>query len=175
MAISSIKKNFAYKSVLNLSSYLAGFITFAYTAHIFGAERIGLVNFVDNTVSYFLLFATMGIGLLGVREIAAVRHNERERSRVFANILGLNLAFTAVTLIVYIIAVASIPRFSEHPEMFFIGGAKIIFTALVVEWFFSGMENFRYITLRSIAVRVLYVLSVLVFIRNRDQYILFFE
>lgn len=174
MALTSIKKNFAYKSVLNLSSYVAGFITFAYTAHIFGAERIGLVNFVDNTVGYFLLFATMGIGLLGVREIAAVRHNERERSRVFANVLGLNLAFTAVTLILYVVAVASIPRLSAHPEMFFIGGAKIIFTALVVEWFFSGMENFRYITLRSIAVRVLYVLAVLIFIRNRDQYILFF-
>lgn len=174
MALTSIKKNFAYKSVLNLSSYVAGFITFAYTAHIFGAERIGLVNFVDNTVGYFLLFATMGIGLLGVREIAAVRHNERERSRVFANVLGLNLAFTAVTLILYVVAVASIPRLSAHPEMFFIGGAKIIFTALVVEWFFSGMENFRYITLRSIAVRVIYVLAVLIFIRNRDQYILFF-
>lgn len=174
MALTSIKKNFAYKSVLNLSSYVAGFITFAYTAHIFGAERIGLVNFVDNTVGYFLLFATMGIGLLGVREIAAVRHNERERSRVFANVLGLNLAFTAVTLILYVVAVASIPRLSAHPEMFFIGGAKIIFTALVVEWFFSGMENFRYITLRSIVVRVIYVLAVLIFIRNRDQYILFF-
>ena len=34
MALTSIKKNFAYKSILNLSSYLAGFITFAYTAHI---------------------------------------------------------------------------------------------------------------------------------------------
>lgn len=174
MALTSIKKNFAYKSILNLSSYLAGFITFAYTAHIFGAERIGLVNFVDNTVNYFLLFATMGIGLLGVREIAAVRHDEEQRSRVFSNILGLNLIFTAVTLVVYVIAVASIPRLSAHPEMFFIGGAKIVFTALVIEWFFSGMENFRYITLRSIAIRILYVVSVFLFIKNRDQYILFF-
>lgn len=174
MALTSIKKNFAYKSVLNLSSYVAGFITFAYTAHIFGAERIGLVNFVDNTVSYFLLFATMGIGLLGVREIAATRHNERERSRVFANILGLNIIFTLVTLVVYALAVLLIPRLAAHPEMFFIGGAKIIFTALVIEWFFSGIENFRYITLRSIAIRILYVAAIFLFVRNHDQYILFF-
>ena len=137
MALSSIKKNFAYKSVLNLSSYLAAFIVFPYTSRIFGPERIGLVNFVDNTVNYFLLFATMGIGLLGVREIAAVKHDERERSRVFANILGLNLLFTFVTFVVYALAVLLIPRLSAHPEMFFIGGAKIIFTALLIEWFFS--------------------------------------
>ena len=174
MALTSIKKNFAYKSILNLSSYVAAFIVFPYTSHIFGAERIGLVNFVDNTVNYFLLFATMGIGLLGVREIAAVKHDERERSRVFANILGLNLAFTLITLIVYAIAVLSIPRLAAHPEMFFMGGAKILFTALVIEWFFSGMENFRYITLRSIAIRVLYVAAVFLLINNRDQYILYF-
>lgn len=174
MAQPSIKKNFAYKSILNLSSYVAAFIVFPYTSHIFGAERIGLVNFVDNTVNYFLLFATMGIGLLGVREIAAVKHDERERSRVFANILGLNLLFTIVTLAVYAIAVFSIPRLAAHPEMFFLGGAKIIFTALVIEWFFSGMENFRYITLRSIAIRILYVAAVFLFVHNRDQYMLYF-
>lgn len=174
MALTSIKKNFAYKSVLNLSSYLAAFIVFPYTSRIFGPERIGLVNFVDNTVSYFLLFATMGIGLLGVREIAIVKHDERQRSRVFANILGLNIIFTLVTLVVYALAVLLIPRLAAHPEMFFIGGAKIIFTALVIEWFFSGIENFRYITLRSIAIRILYVAAIFLFVRNHDQYILFF-
>lgn len=174
MALTSIKKNFAYKSILNLSSYLAAFIVFPYTSHLFGPDRIGLVNFVDNTVNYFLLFATMGIGLLGVREIAAVKHDEKERSRVFANILGLNLAFTAVTLVVYAIAVMTIPRLAAHPEMFFIGGAKIVFTALVIEWFFSGIENFRYITLRSIAIRILYVAAIFIFVRNRDQYLLYF-
>ena len=174
MAISSIKKNFAYKSVLNLSSYLAAFIVFPYTSRLFGPDRIGIVNFVDNTVSYFLLFATMGIGLLGVREIAAVKHNERQRSRVFANIFGLNMLFTLITLVVYALAVLLIPRLAAHPEMFFIGGAKIIFTALVIEWFFSGMENFRYITLRSIAIRILYVAAIFLFVRNRDQYVLFF-
>ena len=174
MALTSIKKNFAYKSVLNLSSYLAAFIVFPYTSRIFGPERIGLVNFVDNTVNYFLLFATMGIGLLGVREIAAVKNDERERSRVFANIFGLNMLFTIITFVVYALAVLLIPRLSAHPEMFFIGGAKIIFTALLIEWFFSGMENFRYITLRSIAIRVLYVAAVFLFVRNRDQYVLFF-
>ena len=60
MSQPSIKKNFAYKSVLTLSTYLINFITFPYVARMLGVERIGLVNFVDNTVNYFLLFATMG-------------------------------------------------------------------------------------------------------------------
>ena len=56
MSQSSIKKNFAYKSILTISTYLISFITFPYVARVLGVEHIGLVNFVDNTVNYFLLF-----------------------------------------------------------------------------------------------------------------------
>ena len=52
-----------------MSTYIMGFITFPYVSRIFGAEKLGLVSFVDNTISYFLLFATMGISNIGVREI----------------------------------------------------------------------------------------------------------
>ena len=78
--MTSIKKNFAYKSALTLSSYIVAFITFPYVSRILGVERIGLVDFVDNTVNYFLLFASMGINLLGIREIAAVKENTVIRS-----------------------------------------------------------------------------------------------
>ena len=36
-------------------------------------EYVGLVNFVDNTVNYFLLFATMGMSILGIREKMCIR------------------------------------------------------------------------------------------------------
>ena len=174
MAQASIKKNFAYKSALNLSSYVIGFITFPYISRLMGAERVGLVNFVDNTVSYFLLFASLGIGLLGVREIARVRCDERERSRVFANLLGINLLFTLLTLVVFVAAVCLVPTLRQYSDLFWVGSAKIIFTALLVEWFFSGMENFRYITLRTVAVKLLYVVAVFLFVRRADQYPLYF-
>ncbi|MCS3212313.1 oligosaccharide flippase family protein [Bacteroides thetaiotaomicron] len=45
------------------------FVTFPYVSRILGVDGIGLVSFVDNTVNYFLLFATMGISLIGVRKL----------------------------------------------------------------------------------------------------------
>ena len=71
------------------------------------------MNFVDNTVSYFLLFATMGINVLGVREIAAVKNDDIARNSVAAAILGINLLFTVATLVVYFIVVATVPRLSQ--------------------------------------------------------------
>ena len=174
MSQTSIKKNFAYKSILTLSTYLINFITFPYVSRILGVERIGLVNFVDNTVNYFLLFATMGINILGVREIAAVKENPSERDKVFSRLLGMNLVFTLATLMVYLMCIAAVPQLRQYEGLFYIGTAKIIFTAFLVEWFFTGIEHFRYITLRSIAVKVVYVIAVFICIRSLDDYKLYF-
>jgi len=150
------------------------FITFPYVSRVLGVECIGLVNFVDNTVGYFLLFATMGVNLLGVREIAAVKDNPEERNRVFANIFGLNLWLTIGTLVVYFLVVATIPKLNQYSELFYIGTAKILCTAFVIEWFFTGIEDFRYITLRSIAIKAAYVVGVFVFVRAQEDYKLYF-
>lgn len=174
MAQPSIKKNFAYKSALTISNYLMNFVTFPYVSRVLGVERIGLVGFVDNTVNYFLLFATMGIGLLGVREIAAVKENPLRQNQVFSNILSLNLVFTVTTLIIYLLCISLIPKLNQYAELFYIGTAKILFTAFLIEWFFTGIENFRYITMRSLFIKFLYVISVFIFIRTADDYRLYF-
>lgn len=170
----SLKKNFAYRSVLTLSTYLIGFITFPYVARVLGVEQIGLVNFVDNTVNYFLLFATLGVGILGVREIAAAEKNREHRGKVFANILGMNVVFTLLTLVAYFILIAAVPKLHQYTELFYVGAAKILFTAFLIEWFFSGVEDFRYITLRTVAIKTLYVVSVFLFVRGPGDYILYF-
>ena len=174
MSQPSIKKNFAYKSVLTLSTYLINVITFPYVARVLGVERIGLVNFVDNTVNYFLLFATMGVGLLGVREIAAVKEDKKRRDQVYSSMLALNLLFTLVSLGIYLLCISTIPKLCQYDELFYIGTAKILFTVFLVEWFFTGVENFRYITLRSILIKVLYIISVFLFVRDTSDYRLYF-
>ena len=143
-------------------------------ARVLGVERIGLVNFVDNTVNYFLLFATMGVGLLGVREIAAVKEDKKRRDQVYSSMLALNLLFTLVSLGIYLLCISTIPKLCQYDELFYIGTAKILFTVFLVEWFFTGVENFRYITLRSILIKVLYIISVFLFVRDTSDYRLYF-
>ena len=174
MSQPSIKKNFLYKSALTLSSYLMAFVTFPYVSRVLGVERIGLVNFVDNTINYFLLFATLGVNILGVREIATVREDDIKRNKVYSELLGVNILFTLIVLIVYILCVEWIPKLNQYKELFYIGISKLIFTAFLVEWLYTGLEQFRYITLRSIAIKLLYVLTVFLFIRSAEDYKIYF-
>lgn len=170
----SIKKNFAYKSILTISTYIMGFITFPYVSRVLGVEHLGLVSFVDNTVSYFLLFATMGISFLGVREIAAVKTDPKQREIVFSRVLGINLLFTLIAILIYILCIEFFPKLNQYKELFYIGTAKILFTAFVIEWFYTGIEDFRYITLRTIIIKTLYVVSVFILIKDVEDYLLYF-
>lgn len=170
----SLKKNFAYKGLLTLATPIMGMITFPYISRVLGVENVGLVNFVDNTINYFLLFATMGIGSLGVRSIAAVRGNQDELNKTFSNLLGLNLLFTLGTLLVYTLLITVVPKFNLNSELFYVGTAKILFTSLLVEWFFTGIENFKYITIRTLLIRLIYIIAVFVFIRQANDYKLYF-
>lgn len=170
----SIKKNFAYKSILTVASYLVAFVVFPYVSRVLGVANIGIVDFVDNTLQYFLLFATMGIGVLGVREIAKVKDNPQEMNKVFSNLLGVNLLFTILTLVVYLSIVTLSPKLSQYSELFYAGSAKIIFTAFLLEWFYTGIENFRYVAIRSIIIKVLYVIAILIFVKESQDYKLYF-
>ena len=172
--MASLKINFIYKSILSISNYLIAFIVFPYISRILGVENIGLVNFVDNTINYFLIFATMGVTVLGTREIAGAGDDLSKRSKVFSNILGINLLFTLVTLLLYFILIFFIPKFWEYKELMYVGSAKILFSAFLIEWFFTGIENFRYITMRSMLIKVIYVACVFLFVKNPAQYKLYF-
>ena len=151
-----------------------GMVTFPYVSRVLGVENVGLVNFVDNTINYFLLFATMGISSLGVRAIASARNSQIELDKTFSNLLGLNILFTFVVFVVYSILITVIPKFYVNSELFYIGAAKILFTSLMIEWFFNGIENFKYITIRTILIRLIYIGSIFVFIRESYDYKLYF-
>lgn len=159
---------------MTFSNYIIGFVTFPYITRVLGPSNFGLVNFALNTVDYFLLFASMGIVTIGTREIAAVKENKEKLSAQFSSLIGSNLLFTLICLIIYFGCILLIPKFNEHSDLFIVGSAKIIFTIFAVEWLFTGLENFKYITLRSLAIRITYVIAVFVFVRKPEDYFLYF-
>ena len=170
----SLKSNFLYKSILTIVNPLIGLLIFPYISRTLGVQNLGLVDFVDNTINYFLLFAMMGIANIGVRSIASNKNNRLLLNKTFSNLLGINLSFTVVLLAIYVVSISLIPRFNLYAELFYIGSAKILFSTLLIEWFFTGIEEFRYITLRTLVIKVLYVLCVFLMVKSSDDYITYF-
>lgn len=157
-----------------MSSYIVSFIVFPYTSRILGVDMLGRTGFVDNVVMYFSLFSIMGISILGVREIAACGDNKERRSQIFSSIFTLLLLQTFIVVLIFLGSILVVPRFRTVSNLMFIGAVSLFFSSLTLEWFYQGIENFKYIAIRTLAIRVAYAVSVFLFIHNSDDYVLYF-
>lgn len=172
--MSTIKRNYFYNSLLTLSNYVFPLIVYPYVSRVLGASNIGICNFVDSIVHWFILFSMMGISILGNREMAAAGADRERRSKAFSGLLTLNLLTTLVAALALVGAIYTVPKLFIYRKMLWVGVLKLMSNFLCIEWYFIGTENFKYITGRTILVKTIYVLAVLLFVRKADDYPLYY-
>lgn len=170
----SLKKNFIYSSILTVSNYLFPLIVYPYISRTLGLSNIGVVNFVDNLVNYFVLISMMGITTVGVREIAAAHKNRKKLSKTFMSLLMLTAISTIIAIIILGIVMYTVPTLFPYRSLLYVGIVKLIFNLFLVEWFFMGLEEFKYITTRSILVKCAYVLSVFLIVKEAADYKIYY-
>lgn len=166
----TLKDNFIYNSILTVSKYLFPLIVYPYVSRTLGLSNIGIVNFIDNIVNYFVLVSMMGIMTVGVREIAAKKNNSQALSKTFVSLLALTTIGTVLAIATLWIAMYTVPKLIPYQSLLYIGIIKLVFNLFLIEWFYMGMEQFKYITTRSIIVKCIYVASVFIFVREASDY-----
>lgn len=169
-----LKRNLAYNSLLTLSQYFIGFITFPYVSRVLGASGIGMVSFVDNTINYFLLFSSLGISIIGTRETARFRNDVEKLNSLFSSLMVIYIITTVIIITAYFVAVSQIDKLHTYKELFYIGAAKIIFSVFLIEWFYKGIENFRFIAVRSIIIKLFYLVFLFVLVKDPGDYHVYF-
>lgn len=170
----SLKKNFFYSALLTVANYVFPLITYPYVSRVLGVTNIGMCNFVDNIINYFLVFSTMGISVLGVREIAAARDDREERNRVFSSLLFLNVLTTLIATAVLLVSIFVVPSLVPYRKLLLVGVAKLLANSLFLDWLYRGVEEFGYITYRSVLIKILYVVSIFLFVRKAEDYGVYF-
>lgn len=172
--MASIKRNFLYSSILTTSNIFFAFITYPYVSRVLGVANIGLCNWVDSIINYFLLFSMMGIVVVGNREIAACQKDKEKLSATFSSLLILNAIFTFFASIILLALIFTVPQFYENRNLLLVGFFKLLTNFLTIEWFYKGLEKFKYVTTCSLVVKILYVISVFSLVKTPDDYQIFY-
>lgn len=58
--------------------------------------------------------------------------------------------------------------------MMAIGSLKLIMNYMLIEWLYKGLEEFRFITIRTIIVKVLYIIGVFLLVRQASDYHIYY-
>ena len=160
-------KNYLYNLSYQILTIILPIITVPYVTRIFTSEDLGNYGFYNSIVSYFSLFAMLGIGLYGTKQIASAR----DVNSTFWNIYAIQLIASLISIFVYVIAILCIPTMSGIiPLILFIS----LFSKIIdISWLFSGKEDFKKITLRNTVVKVVGVISIFTFIKNSEDLYLY--
>lgn len=170
--MASIKKNFAYNILLNLSNFLFPFITGPYTARVLEPDGIGLASFAGNYAGYFVLFTGMGYSAYSLREVAKLRDDRTERQRFVGQMFTLLMINACIIYSIYIGTIFLIPQMREYLIIYLIAGTSILFVPFNIQWYFEGMERFGFTTSRNLIIRCCAIVALFIFVKSKsDLYI----
>jgi O-antigen/teichoic acid export membrane protein len=160
-----IKRNLFYNILLSVSQLIFPLITFPYASRILGPQGIGTVNFIDSFTQYFLLFAALGIPVYGIREVSRMGKNTEELNKTFNEVFTIHLISTVIFSIVYLLVAILVKSIRVHFDLVLVGIFTMYFSVFAVEWFYQGIEQFAYITKRTLIVRSLSIGLLFVFLK----------
>lgn len=170
----SIKKNFIYNVLLSVTQVLFPLITFSYVSRVIEPVGIGTVSFVDSICRYAMLIAALGIPVYGVREVAKLKGNKFELSKLCSELFTIHFVATLFISIIYLIAIFYTNKLFINIEYYLLGLLMVFSNIFTLEWYFQGVEDFKFITVRTLIIRVITTISVFFLVTNNKEGLNFF-
>ena len=160
-------------AILTMSSFIFPLITFPYVSRILLPEGTGKVSFATSLISYFLMFAQLGIPTYGIRACAKVRDNKQKLTKTAQELLIINLVMSAVSYVVLFLALTFVPRLQSERTLYMIVSLTILFNTIGMEWLYKALEQYTYITVRSIAFKFVAIMALFALVHTQDDYVVY--
>lgn len=162
---------------LNLSrvafSTLAGLLTLPYINRVLGVENIGRVEYVNSIITYFILFSALGIPMYGIREVAKYRNNLELKSKFVIELLIILLITSLISFLILFCFVINIGSLKDLKPLIVIMSSMIFLSNIGVEWFYQGIEDQKFITIRFFIVKISTLILLFICVKNTDDYLVY--
>ena len=164
--MASVKKNIILNGINTLTSVLFPVITFPYAARILLPEGIGAINFLNSIIGYIVLLTSLGIPMYAVREVAKYRDDIARRNTITVEIIILSTLLCLLGYVAVWFLAKFVPQIHEQASIFYVLSLSIVFNSIGVNWFYQAIEDFKFITIRAVIIRVLSALALFVFVHQ---------
>lgn len=165
---SSVIKNFIYNSFYQILIIIIPLILTPYLSRTIGADGMGTYSYVFTVCDYFALFAMLGIKNHGSRMVAKARNDKEKLSDTFWGIYYIQIATFGITIIAYIIYIIFLCE-KVYRTYAIIEGIYLLSIAIDFTWFFSGLEEFKYIVIKNTVVKIMTICFIVIYVKSIDD------
>ena len=169
----SLLKNSIFNIIYTVSNILFPFVTSIYVSRILLPAGVGKVAGAQNLVSYFVTLAALGLPSYGVREFAKVRENSERKDTLFTELFIINLISTTISIVAYAALLIWNSGFNNEWTLYICCGLTILFNYLNIDWIYQGLEEYGYVTGRSIAIKIVSLFLLVALVRTKEDYVIY--
>ena len=159
--------------IMSASSIVFPLITFPYISRVLMATGNGKVATASAVITYFNMFASLGIPTYGIRACAKVRDNKEKLSKTVQELLIINSVTMLLTLLVFIGTVILVPEFAAEKELYVINGIGMVLNMFAITWLYNALEQYAYITVVNMIVKVVSLVLMFLLVKQPEDYILY--
>lgn len=169
----SLKLNFIMNVILTMSSFIFPLITFPYVSRVLSPVGTGKVSFANSVVSYFVILAQLGIPTYGIRACAKVRDDRQKLTKVVQELFIIGFIMCMISYVIFAIGLFTVPRLRVDKTLMIIISSSILFYTIGVEWLYKAMEQYAYITTRSIFFKFIALIAMFLFVHKQEDYVIY--
>lgn len=169
----SIVKNSLYNLLYKGFTALFPLLTTSYISRVLMPNGVGAVAYANTIATYFVTVASLGIPNYGVKLIASYRNNDNKRSDSFFELVIINAVSTLMCIIIYYFLVNLTSLFCGKIPLMNIMGLLLILNFFNIDWFYQGLEEYRYITTRGIIIKVFSFVLMLFFVKTQEDFLIY--
>ena len=169
----SVTFNFIMNFILTASAFIFPLITFPYVSRVLLPAGNGKIASATAVITYFSMVSMLGIPTYGIRACAQVRDDKEKLSRTVQEILFINVIMTVLVYAAFGASLYLVPKFAEDRILLLVISTTILLNMIGVNWLYSALEEYAYITVISLIFKVLGVILMFLFVHDTGDYIIY--
>lgn len=165
----NVTKNFFYQSLFQILKIIMPIITIPIVSSALGPKGIGIYNYTNSIVQYFVLIAGLGISIYASREIAMKFAKDRQISGLFWEIfLAKGLIALAVIIIYFLFIII-------HGDFNYLLAQSLVLISVLfdISWLFMGVEDFKKTSMSALLVQIIIFILTVFLIKSSDDTLLY--
>lgn len=169
----SITINFIMRMLRILIGGVFTFFLLKFSTNIFSPVEIGEIDYANTIILYISSIASLGINNYGIRETALVSNNKERLSYSTIELLLIIFITTLIGYVVLFLMIYGFGFFSNIKTLLLIMSINILLMNLGINWFYIGIEEQTFITIRFVIVRFVVAILLLLLVHNENDFIIY--
>jgi PST family polysaccharide transporter len=165
--------NFISLGIIQSANFILPLFVMPYVIRKIGVDSFGSVSIAQVLMIYLSTITDYGFNLTATRDIALNRSDSQKISKIFCTVLVSRVVLIIILLVFLTGLVVLVPFFRNNYLLYSLGFIYVIGQSSMTNWFFQGMEKMHYITVATLCGRIVFVALVFLFIKTRQDSILF--